>query len=489
MVLPTMDASQLQKEMPAMLESVSSELRRLGMPVRHPRDAKDLFETQHARAAANLSAAEANALERCAAKAEQHIAHANYKKARSTADQCLVPVLLKPEAYQRDAVIAETVFNVCMFRTRDSLESHQMGQAKGAALECRRLVPDMKLSLTMHPPEVQDVMAAVDRTLLKEGASLRVSSVPDGCAVFVNGRALGFAPFKKTNFAPGLYDVQVDCRAGELSRVYTVSLSNTPTRLHIDVGFEEALQTQPTLGLMYLTPRDHAMHRLSHALRLARALNAPEVFLLTPIGAQQVRIDRLVVAKKTVLASVRLSWNGVQAGFESEVLDQALNALLLGRSLDFTVLPPHAMPPWRAHAGLGSAEYKPHAAFDTKSSASSTDIIVPWSVGAVAVVLYGLAWAGAIAHETSSDPDPSHAFYLSTGALSSGLLWTASWMLLPSSDDGITWWKWAAAGVGLAVTALGALAPIGSSDHPSAYDDMLVFTGVPLLLLPVQDLL
>ncbi len=49
---------------------------------------------------------------------------------------------------------------------------------------------------------------------------------------------------------------------------------------------------------------------------------------------------------------------------------------------------------------------------------------------------------------------------------------TQGWMLLPSSDDGITWWKWAAAGVGLAVTALGALAPIGSSDHPSAYDDM-----------------
>lgn len=481
MVLPSLDASQQTESTPKVVERLTAELRSMGMPVRYAADVRQLFEERHSRTPAQLTNAEAQTLERCASKAEYHCAGAEYKQTLSVVDSCLAPVKRKLEAYQRDTVMAETVFNVCMFRARAYLDKTQLAEAKAAALECRRMVPDIKPSAVMHPPEVHALIKGVEDNLKRGDTALKVTSTPSGCAVFVNGRRLGSTPFERRGMAPGKMLVQVDCQSDELGRVYPVTLAGRPEQLHIDVGLEEALLSQPTLGLMYLTSSDHARDRLSHALQIGSAVGAQEMFLVSPLDAQDVRVDRVTVDEKRVVASLKLRWNGPEGRFEGDAVGEGLNALLQGRSLDLTGPGAVPMPTWALNQSLSEQTSTQPPMFPMYNAVS-------WTFGALALAMYGLAWGGAIAFENSSDDSPSHALYMTSGALSSGLLWSAAWMLLPSSDSGPTWWKWGAAAVGAAITVLGIVAPLSPADQRGAYDDMLVFTGTPLVLLPLQDL-
>lgn len=481
MVLPSMDASQQTESMPPTVERVTAEVRSMGVPVRYPADARQLFEERHSRAPAQLTKSEAEILERCATRAESHCAGAEYRHTLSVVERCLTPVKRKLEAYQRDTAMAETVFNVCMFRVRAFLDRKQLAEAKAAALECRRMVPDLKPSVVMHPPEVHALIKSVDDTIERSGSVLSVTSAPSGCAVFVNGRQLGTTPFMRRGMAPGKALVQVDCQGDELGRVYPVTLAGRPARLHIDVGLEEALLTQPTLGLVYLTSSEHARGRLSHALQIGRAVGAQEILLLSQPHAPDLRIDRVTVKENRVVASVKLRWHGLEARFEDEALHEGLAALRQGQSLDLSRPGSAPMPAGALNQSLSAQDATEPPAFPMYNTVS-------WTFGALALAAYGLAWGGAVAFENSSDAAPSHALYMTSGALSGGLLWTAAWMLLPASQSGPTWWKWGAAAVGAAITVLGIVAPLSPAEQRGAYDDMLLFTGTPLVLLPLQDL-
>ncbi|MCB9708433.1 MAG: PEGA domain-containing protein [Myxococcales bacterium] len=486
-VIPSMDASRQYDWTRAAAERLRTELRSMGLQVKDLRESQSAFERRHSRFPAQLAATEVSAFEQCAHHAESHIAGASYKKTLAMAKKCLEPVIPKLEAFARDPVRAETIFNLCMFRTRAYIENRKSAEAKAAALECRRMLPDIQPSAVVHPPEVRKVMAEVDRVLKTQGGRLRVTSSARGCAVYVNGRRMGQVPLSRGGLAPGTYGVQVDCQSGELSRVYPVTvLSRRLKKLHIDVGFEEALLSQPGLGLMYLTQAEHNQERLPHALMLVHALEASDALLITPLEDGLLRIDRLDAQQRLVLASVRLRWNALEARFEGDVLGEAMEALMEARSLDLSGPRPVPIGAWsptrpgaeplRAPQASHMAEPAPHHA-------------VRVGTGILALALYGLAWGSAIAYESSDRQVPSAVLYLSSGALSSGLLWTASWMLFPSGKGGITWWKWAGALVGVALTTLGALAPLSKAERRGAYDDMLLFTGAPLLLWPLQDFL
>ncbi|MCB9667382.1 MAG: PEGA domain-containing protein [Myxococcales bacterium] len=234
-VIPSMDASRQYDWTRAAAERLRTELRSMGLQVKDLRESQSAFERRHSRFPAQLAATEVSAFEQCAHHAESHIAGASYKKTLAMAKKCLEPVIPKLEAFARDPVRAETIFNLCMFRTRAYIENRKSAEAKAAALECRRMLPDIQPSAVVHPPEVRKVMAEVDRVLKTQGGRLRVTSSARGCAVYVNGRRMGQVPLSRGGLAPGTYGVQVDCQSGELSRVYPVTvLSRRLKKLHID---------------------------------------------------------------------------------------------------------------------------------------------------------------------------------------------------------------------------------------------------------------
>jgi hypothetical protein len=102
-----------------------------------------------------------------------------------------------PEAL-RDSDVARHVLDACLAVVRVDLQERDRVLAVHDAHRCRRLVPDLAPRESTHSAQVVGALAEAENELRRAGAG--ALSIETGasqpCAVFVNGRRLGTAPFR-----------------------------------------------------------------------------------------------------------------------------------------------------------------------------------------------------------------------------------------------------------------------------------------------------
>ncbi|QQR88844.1 MAG: PEGA domain-containing protein [Myxococcales bacterium] len=475
LVLPTMDASADHDMVFQAAVQFSKELSSLGMPVFYEEEAAMRYQRLGSVPYGMLDEKAVKALNHWAEKALYHASGDEHRQTHEAVTHCLAPVKKHPELYNRDAVLAESVFNVCLYEVRSLIAQSKNAEAYAQALDCRRLVLDIKPSVRMHPPEVRELMARVDNDLASHPEqALDVQSEPSGCNVFINGRRIGTTPYQRKGIPKGEYHVQIDCRGGDLNRVHRVKVGGEPTVVNIDSTFDEALVTGDQLGLMYTSVSQENRHRVQDALRVARIVQAREVFLVTPTPeAQVLRVDRLPLAQGQVVASLLVKWTGSR--FEGEALSEGVPAMLAGQSLDLR--------------GVGSRPTEAWQPAPDEHSAGAAHATWPgWLLGSLGLLSYGIAWVGAADYDSQGPLLADVAFYESFAAagavlMSSSLLW-----LLPP-EDGVPWWSWLAGAAGVGLGVLGAVDVLGTGNVQSPYSDMLLWGSVPLVGMPITYIL
>ncbi|MFI5307451.1 MAG: PEGA domain-containing protein [Polyangiales bacterium] len=351
----------------------------LGSSVRliPPERARSRFEQRGSTAPLMVSHGDLDALARDAQMALYHVASGLPAKARQDVTRALTRADKVLESLNRESLAAQQLLDACLYLVRAHLQSNERQAAREQALQCRRLVPDIEPDGTMHPPEVIGILAEAEAELRqREPGSLRVESLPETCAVYVNGRHLGAAPLELPQLSPGEYRVQAECEEGRAGRVHRVTIGSARVVKRIDTRFDAAVQTSLDVSLRYEAVESQRDHAYADALEIGRVIGAGEVALLLPVARDDgkasdvVQIDRIRVKDGQSLATVRVRLDSAGA-IEAAALAAAVRALLEGRSLDLTQPTPVAVAAPEAIAVLPvepSAQPAPAAPGDTSNT-------------------------------------------------------------------------------------------------------------------------
>ena len=186
--------------------------------------------------------------------------------------------------------MARTVLDTCLYVVMGLWETGKTAQAEEQARECRRLVPQIQPTMTLHTPTVRSIIEQIDRERQEEAAAtLEVKSPRHGCLVRLNGLHLGTTPFMMAELIPGEYRVQVECDKDRPGRVHRVVLHSDVT-LWIDPTLDDAVRTEPEVHLAYASQEAFSENGTRHAQGLARMLDAETVILVGPYEMD--RVDR-----------------------------------------------------------------------------------------------------------------------------------------------------------------------------------------------------
>ncbi|WP_236606403.1 PEGA domain-containing protein [Sandaracinus amylolyticus] len=447
--------------------------------------------------ASRPTAPTSEALERMVARsrdAVRSLALAEHDAAREALAESLAIAERHVVELGRDPARARQVLDTCLYDVRARLETNDES-AEPRARACRVLVPRGEPSPYQHPPEVVELLTRVDAELERAPRGvLRVESEPAGCIVRVQGVELGRTPYASERLAPGEYDVQVECGEAR-GRVQRVIAAEAAPPLRIDARFEGALHSDDALALAYRDRADADAHRFDDALRLATLLGAREVWLVEARGST-LRIDRIDVAAQRVIASSRAV--GARA-------DVAIADLRAGRSRDHRGASATDMAPW-----------DPHPAPPTRPD-HTIEHVVGSAIGGLGVAMFVGAWAlyGSRVDlgpdlEVSQPTDPDfiplrdtwlNRRYAVWGLAGAGAaLGIAALPFVMIEADGVPWWSWVIAGVGLATSAIG-IVEIATADTCPDHADhdrrcvdaaaavdrgaIVIATSAPLIAVPV----
>jgi hypothetical protein len=327
------------------LTHVARQLRRRDAYVLAFDEARALFEARGSAEPVPASAADLDTVARQAKQALWHVATGHSERARQSVRVVLERAEQALESLNREADAARNVLNACLYLVRAMLESGNRDAAHEHVLECRRLVPDITADPHDHPPNVLRLLREAELDMSTAGTgSLRVLSRPTGCRTYVNGRKLGTTPFLLRRLPPGEYRVQAECAPDTPARVHRVVLAAEPTTVRIDARFDAAVRTDTGLQLTYPDTASSNEHRLADSLRVARITRAATVLLVTPDGDGSVRLDRVDVKQRRVVASVRVTPGGTRA--HRWYAARAVDSLWRERSLDMNGSRPRPMDPW-----------------------------------------------------------------------------------------------------------------------------------------------
>lgn len=399
--------------------------------------------------------------------AVRYLARADYKAARRALKAAQRLADRAAEELNREAARAQQVLDTCLFMVRAHVETQNEGEARQQARECRQLVPRVEPSAFRHTPEVRALLAEVDAQIAAEApGTLEVTSEPSGCLVRVNGVELGRSPVSDIELPVGTYRLQVECDEGRRGRIHRMSVVSGPNVFAFDAKLEAAVRTRPVLHLQYASREDWA-ERTEHVRDLAGVLGADEALVLSSVGAAEVRVD--LVSETYRSASVWVS--AVEGALEGEDTRRAFDALLEGRSVDFTGPHPIARPSWMAERQAPPVDAAPIAVAQPEPPPAETPRpqarrIAGWSLLGAGVASIGTSlglhlWRGNLGDDFAAMPANLSAAQpwndvrigvWTTAAFGGGAASAAMPLLLPEGTQ-TPWWGWMSGAVGLGLTA------------------------------------
>lgn len=292
-------------------------------------------------------------LEACHREVEEHLARNRRRRAVELADDCLRALDATLPSLLRDEEQASRVLSLCLARVEATIGPSGRAAAdfvRAEVLRCRRLVPGLDPGGALRSSEMRQAWREAHEALAREEVStMRVEADRDGCRVHVQGRPVGLTPLRLTRLFPGQYLVQVECDDREAQAARVVELGRQEVVIRAD-GLEHVFRADATLAadvplawgrfaLIYDEDADEQAGRLHHGVSLARALGAEELWLVgAPVSAHPdvLRIDRVRVADRRVLAAVRLSAPWSAPTLPVAALARARAALRAGRCVDLT---------------------------------------------------------------------------------------------------------------------------------------------------------
>ncbi len=222
--------------------------------------------------------------------ATKHLAQQDYARAAVSLKAAQEVSERAIEALNRETAMARTVLDTCLYVVMGLWETGKTARAEEQARECRRLVPQIQPTMTLHTPTVRSIIERIDRERQQEaGATLEIKSPRNGCLVRLNGLQLGTTPFIMGELIPGEYRVQVECDKDRPGRVHRIVLETDET-LWIDPTLDDAVRTEPEVHLSYASQEAFSESGTRHARGLARMLGAKTIILVTPYEMD--RVDR-----------------------------------------------------------------------------------------------------------------------------------------------------------------------------------------------------
>jgi hypothetical protein len=455
-------------------------------------EARRAFEQRGSAPPIQSTASDVDALARDAQQALYHVASGLYSRAQQDVARAMSRARSALESLNRESRAARHLLDACMYLVRGHLERRDRVQARRQALECRRLVPDIQPDSTMHPPDVIGVLAEAEAELLdRDPSSLRIESVPMGCAVLVNGRNLGTTPKELPRLPPGEYRVQVECHDGEPGRVHRAMLSNNRVVIRVDTRFDRAVQTAFDLSLRYTDQEEEQRHRIHDGLEAARAVGASDLVLVAAVpeeaGAPAVQAIRLRVADGARLATADLQFD-IAGGIAVAAVDRAARALLDARKPRLIAEQPRATAPVAPAPRLASETTrasrervvsKRDRDHDSGDETLRTAGLVAAGLGLTADIagwaLYANLLSLQLDHGTALREQSAGRFDVYRAAeaaeLAPKLVLGAGAAVLGASaplwlpeQRGIPWWAWTAGGAGAVAVAFGVKLALDAGD-------------------------
>ena len=286
---------------------VRSELLERGLDVWSLEGAATRFEANGSATAAKVSDADVEQWVERSSAAIRNLAKGDRATALEQLRQAQEFSHAAAEALNREQELSQRVLDTCLFMVRALLETSSESRARAMAEDCRRLVPRGDPSAFMHPPAVIEALARVDESRADQTGSLRVDSLPRGCAVRVNGVKLGETPFEIRDLFPGRYRIQVECERDQRGRVHTADVIAGPTEVLVDLRFDRAIETDPGLHLHYVSPSDLEKHRVSDAEEIAKVVPASALLLMSAPTPDVIELELYRGAPVTRVALARLT--------------------------------------------------------------------------------------------------------------------------------------------------------------------------------------
>ena len=401
--------------------------------------------------------------------AVRYLARADYKAARRELLAAQGLADRAAEELNREAARAQQVLDTCLFMVRAYLETSDHQEARRQARECRQLVPSVEPSAFRHTPEVRDLLSDVDTAIASEApGSLQVTSAPSGCVVRINGVEFGQTPLSGVELPVGTYRVQVECDPKRRGRIHRVAVVSGVNGFFVDDEVDQVVRTRPMLHLEYVSASAWTA-RMVHAASVADVLDEARPLVVSALPNSVLRLDSN--ARELGPASV---WVEAGSGEVSPAdLRRAVDALLEGRSVDFTGPHPIARTSWDApDAVAGTTE--PAVALTATSEAAldprpTSHRVAGWSLFGVGVASIGASvglhvWRGDLGDTFAGMPANLHdaqrwndaRIAVWTTAAVGGAAVSAAMPLVLPNQERTPWWGWVsgAAGLGLAAYAV-----------------------------------
>ena len=205
---------------------------------------------------------------------QEDVTRARFGDAVARMERLLTEVQRHAAAVAAEPRIRRVLFEGRLAQLKALLRLRRQSEAEAVAVELGRSFPDFAVVERDHGPEVTQFVVQVKRQAWpKNRGALTVETSSVGASVFLNERYVGLSPVRLTDLLPGRYRVMA--RLGELqSRVHTVTVSEEPVDLRIDLGFDSALDA---FGFRFANEAERLKREPAYALRLGRALGAAEV--------------------------------------------------------------------------------------------------------------------------------------------------------------------------------------------------------------------
>jgi hypothetical protein len=498
LVVPALDGERSAREATGIeavhraAEALRTELVLRGESTYPPERASEQFEALGSAPAPDVSQNDIDRWVERSRAAVRYLARADYRAARRELKSAQRLANRAAEELNREAARAQQVLDTCLFMVRAYVETHKPEEARRQARDCRQLVPKIEPSAFRHTPEVRDLLAEVDAQMASEApGTVAVTSDPTGCLFRINGVEIGRTPLDGIELPVGLYRVQVECDPGERGRIHRIRVASGANRLSFDGALERAVRSRPVLHLRY--PSTDAWRlRMAHAADVDAVLGGERELVVSSLGGSTLRIDSNGDGLEP--ASV---WIPAEAGApDTEDIARALDALLAGRSVDFTGPHPLARGGWQTKPAEPTPPPSSAASAPTVTVAAPKSSPRPREQRVAGWTLFGLGaasvgasiglhvWRGDLGQRFVGSPaslsdaerwNDARIAVWTTAAFGGAAVSAAMPLLLPDRRR-TPWWGWTlgAMGLGLSGYAIYEGVTMTSCPEPFIADDSAV---------------
>ncbi|MEM7137007.1 MAG: PEGA domain-containing protein [Myxococcota bacterium] len=485
-VIPAAVGSQAQA-LEGNAEVIRQALTDRGLRVWPPSRAAERFEVLGSAPAPEVSQRDIDRWVERSRAAVRYLARADYKAARRELKAAQHLADRAAEELNREAARAQQVLDTCLFMVRAYVETGNGAEARGQARECRRLVPRVEPTAFRHTPEVRDLLSEVDREMASEApGSLTVLSSPTDCLARINGVEFGQTPMRDIELPVGNYRLQVECDREQRGRIHRVAVESGPNRITIDVNLDQVVRTRPDLHLAYSTHQAWDEDRMRDARQLSAALDNANRLVVSEPGDGVVRMDLDAADREPATV-----WLGEVGGVvPPEDARRGVDALLEGRSVDFSTAHPTAKPSWfmaeQARSGSlaeGRVTTAQRAARRAQQGPRPRgQRVAGWSLLAVGAASMGASVGWHVRRGTLGDRFVAAPADLAVGqdwqdaripvwtlAAVGGASATAAMPLLLPNEPRTPWWGWTLGAAGLGLGAYGVYQAVTMTRCPKPF--------------------